>query len=509
MGPTRRLCAAIVLALLIPATASASQRFASPDGTTGGCTLEQPCDIVTAVNGALSGDDIEIEPGTYGSPSAPITTTLQDFGKFLTIHGKVGAPRPVIYTSAGYGIAVHGGSSISNLDIEDSATNAYAIHVSDNESSITSVIAHTTGDGSWACYPDGEITNSLCWDSGPNGGGARPLVVNSAFVVGDDDTFVATGSGSYGIEIYGEGNTTMSFSVTNSIVRGTVNDVLVQSDIGSSGTVTFAADHSNFATVDNAGGGGTFNITQPGSGTNQTAAPLFVDPPNGDFHEAPGSPTIDAGKDTNITNVDLDGVHRPQGNGFDIGAYEWVPPPTCQTVNATTAFGTAAQIQLSCQDFAHSAVSYFYTQSPQHGTVSVDPATGVATYTPAAGYSGHDDFTYDATSIHGQSEDAVVSITVGPEPSPVISGFGHKGRSFPFTLNEAAKVTLTIKRKGHPSRKVSGQGKAGANVIQLGRKLKPGKYTVSLSATNAGGSTTTKPLKFKIKHKHRARPRSG
>jgi hypothetical protein len=52
--------------------------------------------------------------------------------------------------------------------------------------------------------------------------------------------------------------------------------------------------------------------------------PLFVDAANDDYHILGGSPAIDAGMNAGIT-YDLDGNLRPQGTGYDIGAYEFTP----------------------------------------------------------------------------------------------------------------------------------------------------------------------------------------
>jgi len=49
--------------------------------------------------------------------------------------------------------------------------------------------------------------------------------------------------------------------------------------------------------------------------------PLFVG--GDDFRLRTGSPCIDAGADTGVY-TDIVGVTRPQGAGFDIGAYEYV-----------------------------------------------------------------------------------------------------------------------------------------------------------------------------------------
>jgi hypothetical protein len=50
--------------------------------------------------------------------------------------------------------------------------------------------------------------------------------------------------------------------------------------------------------------------------------PQFVDPQQHDFHLRPGSPAIDAGLADRAPRADLEGRPRPQGAGFDLGAYE-------------------------------------------------------------------------------------------------------------------------------------------------------------------------------------------
>jgi hypothetical protein len=52
--------------------------------------------------------------------------------------------------------------------------------------------------------------------------------------------------------------------------------------------------------------------------------PFFVNPIADDYHILPGSPAIDSGMNVGVT-TDLEGTPRPQGSGYDIGAYEFTP----------------------------------------------------------------------------------------------------------------------------------------------------------------------------------------
>jgi hypothetical protein len=114
---------------------------------------------------------------------------------------------------------------------------------------------------------------------------------------------------------------------------------------------------------------------------------------------------------------------------------------------------------------------------PAHGAVSVRPDGGF-TYTPAAGFSGPDSFTYHATDGAGSSRDSTVSIAVTPAPAPptptptkgVPSVTSIKSRAFPkYTtllalaakrLKPGSKVVVTCKtlktkqqKKGCPYKK--------------------------------------------------------
>ncbi|HKZ54032.1 MAG TPA: right-handed parallel beta-helix repeat-containing protein [Anaerolineales bacterium] len=51
--------------------------------------------------------------------------------------------------------------------------------------------------------------------------------------------------------------------------------------------------------------------------------PKFANPAQGDFHLTASSPAIDVGSPQDTPSTDLEGVRRPQGAGYDIGAYEF------------------------------------------------------------------------------------------------------------------------------------------------------------------------------------------
>ena len=54
-----------------------------------------------------------------------------------------------------------------------------------------------------------------------------------------------------------------------------------------------------------------------------TLDPKFVNPSQDDFHLQSSSPAIDAGVSLADVSTDFDGTLRPQGSGYDLGAYEF------------------------------------------------------------------------------------------------------------------------------------------------------------------------------------------
>ena len=78
--------------------------------------------------------------------------------------------------------------------------------------------------------------------------------------------------------------------------------------------------------------------------------PLFVDFASDDFHLQPDSPAIDAGEPLAEVAIDFDGVSRPQGAGWDIGAFEFLPDlvlcgaPQDQAIHLTWSVNTTLPV---------------------------------------------------------------------------------------------------------------------------------------------------------------------
>jgi hypothetical protein len=581
MGVRRRVGRAVGLGglmLLIAApSAWATARYASPNGTGTACTQAVPCNIYEAVEKATEGDDITIEPGTYGSPT-PLATTLAEIAHNVSMHGRAGQPRPLIITEAGYGIRLLGeNSTVSDLDVEDSA-GEYGIYVASNiNASIDHVISHVSAPKAIACYPSGTLTDSVCWASGTEGIATALGVGLSATATLRNDTLIASGSGGTAVLDSAMSDSTMTMNLTNTIARGAGTDIVARTDSESKSKAIVNADHSNYATVheEPGVGGSTISVSPAGTATNLTGAPGFVNAAAGDFHENSGSlSTIDQGIDSPLNGkTDLDGNPRELGGSeggrfpapfpsfrTDIGAYEFIPRPSCQVMGAGTAFGQPIAIQLQCADAVGAPLSYAIVDGPAHGTLSLAAATGQVLYTPASGYSGFDSFLYTATSSHGTAYREPVMIEVGPAPvapltAPTLSGVrqtaktwregnarahitasknGKKklavGTTFSFGLTEPASVTLTFTQRAN-GRKIKGNcvaqtkanrhshsckrtvtrgklvftGQPGANKVSFqgrisrSKKLPPGTYTLIITATNAAGQRSSpKQLSFTI-----------
>ena len=89
-----------------------------------------------------------------------------------------------------------------------------------------------------------------------------------------------------------------------------------------------------------------------------------------------------------------------------------VTPRAVDNVGTTPAGTALSGASVLTNDFG-SGLSVTSNIAPAHGTVTI-ASNGTYTYTPAAGYSGPDSFTYTATDASGRTTTATVNLTVTP-----------------------------------------------------------------------------------------------
>jgi hypothetical protein len=342
---------ALVLACAFPSVAAAADRFAEPGGDGAEpCAQSDPCDIVTAVNGASSGDDVTLLGGVPPDPAYTSSVTL---GlncpsscipvSGITVHGTPGA-RPVINTtSAGVAVDIQNGSILRDVVVNSSVTSASAVGAFGN-STIERVSAHSSGTDGRACALGSESTirDSVCWNTGPASSNSSGV---TAYGQGGGDTatlrnVTAISTTSYAIRARSSNNPPrmdMTLTATNVIARGGGGQEDIRTEnIGLNPAVQqVILDHSNYATESEFASG---DITDPGSGTNATNPPVFDNAAAGNFHQLHTSNgTIDLGTATGVQpqERDIDGEYRTMGSAPDIGADEFGQAPLPPTITGT------------------------------------------------------------------------------------------------------------------------------------------------------------------------------
>ena len=118
------------------------------------------------------------------------------------------------------------------------------------------------------------------------------------------------------------------------------------------------------------------------------------------------------------------------------------PPPVAEAQSVHAAYNAATPITLSAQD-ANAGGPYTFgfaiVTPPAHGSVTINGA--VATYTPAANYSGADAFTFTASDVNGTSVAATVTIVVA---SPATANIVLTSSGNPSTFGQAVTFSATV-----------------------------------------------------------------
>ncbi len=243
------------------------------------------------------------------------------------------------------------------------------------------------------------------------GGSWLQMVDNGGTVSGTES---GSGAGADNLES-NESSGTITYSITCTSVGATVSSISPAS--GTSGTtVTLSGSGLWGTTTVRFGGMPATNVsTSYGSGGN---AQVTATAPNGS-----GTVTISVTTDAGT---------------FSGGTFTFTPP-TANPVSAAVGYNSSNNpITLSTSG---NPTSVAVGSTPTHGTAR---ASGTSiTYTPAAGYSGLDSFTYTASNAAGVSTPATVTITVGPPPAPTVAA-----ASAVTPYDTAANINLTSEISG-------------------------------------------------------------
>ncbi|MEZ4659058.1 MAG: Ig-like domain-containing protein [Caldilineaceae bacterium] len=314
--------------------------------------------------------------------------------------------------------------------------------------------------------------NTAPFGGGVRNGGGSVILTNSTVV---SNTATNQGGGIYNVGAFFLTNGTVAdntaaagggifnvdassfVTLTNSIVANSLNS----NDCSSTGTIVsqgYNLDSDNTC---------HFTATGDITSTNPLLGPLQA---NGGatFTRAllVGSPAIDhipnGANGCGATMVsDQRGVVRPQGLGCDIGAFELVRvnrPPVANTQTVTTSVDTARAITLTGSDADNDALTYAIASNPSNGALSGTPPN--MTYTPQAGFSGSDSFTFRVHDGTVDSDAAVVTIVVeeqaGSNHPPVanaqtVTTPADTAKAITLTGSDADNDTLTYAIVSNPS----------------------------------------------------------
>lgn len=348
-------------------------------------------------------------------------------------------------TTSGGGLFV-----LRNVEIEDSRFAGNASVEGGGGGFITSgVISNTlfaqnaasglgvdyAGGGLLSLYNATIQSSRFLSNTAPSGGGvflahasagSASLLVNNLWVDNDANEGAAIFSGFTADEEENGGhaeinhNTIVRREQSDSaiqIVEGSanvINNIITRHTVGVSASpdLSVISDHNLFYEnlVRHAG--------VPSGANNLDGDPRFVDPAAADYRLRLNSPAVDSG-DNLGASADLDGVERPQRAGYDRGAYEYVnvPPTAADDAYTTTAAAPLtippAGVLGNDGDFEGDNLTAVLASGPDHGDLTLN-SDGSFTYTPAAGFTGTDAFTYRADDGFDRSPTATVTLVVEP-----------------------------------------------------------------------------------------------
>ncbi|MGH1540586.1 MAG: Ig-like domain-containing protein [Arenicella sp.] len=246
----------------------------------------------------------------------------------------------------------------------------------------------------------------------------------------------------------------------------------------------------------------TYTIaTQPQNGTLSGDAPNLTYTPNADFNGADSFEFIvnDGQLDSSVATVSI--TVNPLNDA-----------PVAINANFSTNEDQAVATPLAASDLDGDVLSYSIVSQPQNGVLSGDAPN--LTYTPNAGFSGEDSFSYTANDAELTSNIAMISIEViavnkAPDIVSTPVNFVVAGQQWNYTLvavdpdGDAVSYAATQLPNGAQFDVNTGQATWSTQDLQ------PGNYVFEFSAMDDNGLASTQSVTVEILSATRATSHEG
>ena len=330
-------------------SASAAEIWVSPDGGSWPCIESDPCSLEGAVSSGMisDGDSLLLTQGVHSiTPETSLYFTPQ-----VDIGPAPGAGRPVISqpqlaTATSAIVIFNAGSHIHDLAITVNGGGG-ALHLSGGVADRLAVEVNGQYGYGITAVNNAVVSNTVIRMAGENSIGAISGAPSTRIV---NSTIYGTAPGTIGVgsnTCYG-GHTV---EVINSLVEGAAQSfrMLDQCEPGTHSITTTAKNSAfNSSKIVTAGVNQTFNSVN--SVDTNTVAPGLNNAPLGDFRLTAASPLIDAGSIDDVVPGSLDnlGRERVQGDGVDIGAFEFPVKPKLKLKAKRVSKGKKIKLRIRC-----------------------------------------------------------------------------------------------------------------------------------------------------------------
>ena len=446
--------------------------YASPSGSGSTCSPSSPCSYSTGVGKLASGDTLMLSAGTYNTSlnasSIPSGSSWNNTTKIIGA-GANGGTR-FVTPSGGRGIYAFSTISyieFSDLEFDGSSGGDDGLKFDANNIAhikFTRIRTHNyAGQGIAINSPSSETISDIQFfqvESHNNGYASdqcnnRPGYCHGMYVNARDmiiDGAKLHDNNGLGIQIYP--GPTDNPIMRNSLIYNNYNWGLFVADTVTNGKIynnTIYGNRNNYGLaygrsdcqvrnniVYNNDQSITTSCTQS---NNLTSNPNFVNAGAGDFHLQSNSSAINAGYNVgSAVPTDKDGVSRPQGSAYDIGAYEYTggttnPAPTISLTASPTSItsGTASTLTWSSTNATSCTASGAWS-----GTKSTSGSQSTGNLT------ANSTFTLSCTGTGGTTNQSVtVNVTAPIAFNFTLSNGGNKSVTQGSSVTNSVTATLS------------------------------------------------------------------